>query len=390
MRPFELVDLLYEDFVASLNGPLADAARGLAVTLRLAPERGIPWSGIFSHEVTLAAPALIAEGFPGLPGSCVEAAVSAHMLAVLEAFGTDRIADRQVSGSNELLALLEAMRIARNQALSCVTATAEEQVVSFEHADRTTRAAIAEEGAILRSGHEVVFDEYERVSFGKQAVGFPASFALAFGARAATPRLRTLSGLLGGVWLGLQMADDVVDREDDAARGGAGLLRLAGATWRSKGLPFAARCSGRGSSPRCWRGHVVISGPRSAERGRSAPIASRSGRARAKRTSRGSSTPSAPRRATWGEASRSEHGRRRCFRDVARIAASALGVSYELLPTRVIEGPGGDLVVATSGPLGDEEKARLASERRAGTGLDYETLVAREPLFWTCPRLRRP
>jgi hypothetical protein len=232
VRPFELVDFLYEDFVQSLSGALAESARALPVTLRLAPERGIPWSRVFSHEVTLAAPALVAEGFPGVTPSQVEAAVSAHMLAVLEAFGTDRIEDRQVPASSELLAVLDAMRSARNAALTRIAATPGEQVVTYERADHTTRDAIAEEGTILRAGRgawTVSFEDYERVSFGKQAVGFPASFALAFGMDPTTSRLRSLSGLLGGVWLGLQMADDVVDWEDDAARGGAWAVVLSGA-----------------------------------------------------------------------------------------------------------------------------------------------------------------
>jgi hypothetical protein len=236
VRPFELVDFLYEDFVRSLSGSLSEAARALAVTLRLAPERGIPWSRVFSHEVTLAAPALVAEGFAGVTPSQVEAAVFAHMLAVLEAFGTDRIEDLQVPASSELLALLAAMRDGRDAALARISATPEEQVVTYEHADRTTRQAIGEEARILRLGegddnrrpNGVPFETYERVSFGKQAVGFPASFALAFVVDPSTSRLRALSGLLRGVWLGLQMADDVVDWEGDAARGGAWATALAG------------------------------------------------------------------------------------------------------------------------------------------------------------------
>src|SRR5580698_3234358 len=155
MQPLELVDHLYEDFCRSL-GTLADSAHALAFTLKLAPERRIPWSRVFSHEVTLAAPWLITEAVPGIDESKVEAAVCAHMLAVLEAFGTDRVADRQVVASPELLALLAAMRDARDAALLRVGGGE-----AFGEADRRTRTSIAREAEILRLGHAVSFAEYE-------------------------------------------------------------------------------------------------------------------------------------------------------------------------------------------------------------------------------------
>jgi len=223
VRPFELIDPLYDAFVRSLTGSLSEGARALAVTLRLAPERGIPWSLVFSHEVTLGAPALVAEALPGIERTRVEAAVSAHMLAVIEAFGTDRVADHQVPASPDLDALLQAIREARDASLVRVGRPA-----SYEEADRTTRDAIAREAEILSVRREVGFDEYETVSLGKQAVGFPASLALASAAGADVARLRTLSDVLAGVWLGLQLADDVNDWEDDAARTGAWAIVLSG------------------------------------------------------------------------------------------------------------------------------------------------------------------
>jgi hypothetical protein len=229
VRHFELIDGLYEDFIHSLSAPLSESARALAVTLRLAPERGIPWSKVFSHQVTLAAPALVAEGFPSVDGAQVRAAVVAHMFAVLDAFGTDRIADRQVAASAELLELLRALRNKRDAAILRVPTIPGDETVTYAHADRTTRTAIEREAAILSLGRPVSFEEYEAVSLGKQAVGLPASLALGFAGGADVSRLRTLSALLGGVWLGLQMVDDVIDWEDDAARGGAWAVVLAGA-----------------------------------------------------------------------------------------------------------------------------------------------------------------
>jgi hypothetical protein len=239
VRNFELIDDLYEDFTRSLSAPLSESARALAVTLRLAPERGIPWSQVFSHEVTLAAPALVAEGLENVGAAQVEAAVQAHMLAVLEAFGTDRIADRQVAPSAELLELLHAMREARDAAILRVPVTDGDETVTYAHADPTTRRAIDREESILSSGRGISFQEYEAVSLGKQAVGLPASLALGFADGCDVPRLRTLLALLGGVWLGLQMLDDVVDWEDDAARSGAWAVALSGA--ERSGDPAAVR-----------------------------------------------------------------------------------------------------------------------------------------------------
>lgn len=229
MRPFELIDPLYDDFVRSLSGSLAESARALAVTLRLAPERGIPWSLVFSHEVTLGAPALLADGFTGVARPTVEAAVSAHMLAVIEAFGTDRISDRQVPESPALVALLAAMRDARDAALARACGGRQRAVSAYADADRTTRQAIAREAALLSAAKPVTFEEYESVSLGKQAVGFPASVALAQDVNADARTQEALVEILTGVWLGLQMADDVNDWEDDAARIGAWAVVLAGA-----------------------------------------------------------------------------------------------------------------------------------------------------------------
>ena len=58
----ELVDEMYEAFVDGLGEPLAEHARDLPRALRLAPRPNCPWSEVFSHEVTLGAPALFAEG----------------------------------------------------------------------------------------------------------------------------------------------------------------------------------------------------------------------------------------------------------------------------------------------------------------------------------------
>ena len=96
MNPLELVDDLYEEFASGLGGDLAAHARDLPRALRLAPIADAPWSRVFAHEITLAAPALFADAFPGLALLTVRAAVRAHMLSVIDAFGTDRVEDGQV------------------------------------------------------------------------------------------------------------------------------------------------------------------------------------------------------------------------------------------------------------------------------------------------------
>ena len=61
MNIHELVDDLYEAFADRIGEPLSDSARDLPRALRLAPQP-CRWSRVFSHEVTLGAPALFAEG----------------------------------------------------------------------------------------------------------------------------------------------------------------------------------------------------------------------------------------------------------------------------------------------------------------------------------------
>jgi len=230
MNHLELVDELYEVFVDTLYGPLVDAARGLAVTLRLAPSPKVPWSRVFGHEVTLAAPALIAEAMPHVAESVRRDAIFAHMLAVIEAFGTDRVEDGQVQATPELMSLLGQARRARDRAISRVCPGVADPALDFGMADHKTAYAISAEHDVLRRGTAVTFETYERISLGKQSVGFPASIALAHAAGWGEARRSTLFRALASVWLGLQMHDDVVDWEDDYSRGGAWALSLARGT----------------------------------------------------------------------------------------------------------------------------------------------------------------
>jgi hypothetical protein len=220
MNPLDIVDELYAAFVDTLHGPLVQCARDLALTLGLVSARGVPWSRVFSHPITLAAPALLSDAMPNVGTRVMRDAILAHMLAVIEAFGTDRVEDGQIHATPDLMALLGQIRRARDRAVHRVAPGVRDAAIDFAAADQRTLYAIACEHGLLRQGSGVSFVTYEMVSLGKQAVGFPATLALAHAAGWDERRRITLRRALASVWLGLQMNDDVVDWEDDFARGG--------------------------------------------------------------------------------------------------------------------------------------------------------------------------
>jgi hypothetical protein len=230
MGDLDLVDRLYDAFVATLNGQNAVEARRLAHTLKLAPSRDIPWSRVFGHNVTLGAPALVAEGMPELPAETVRFAVLAHMLAVIEAFAVDRIEDEKIEGTPQLEEMLVELRHRRDAALRSVCGSELALSHGYSHEDKTMRHAIASERRLFSAGGSATMRTYELMSLGKHAVGFPAPMALAWAANWNTRQRRVLRRLMSSVWLGLQMHDDVVDWEDDMERGGAWAVALMRAT----------------------------------------------------------------------------------------------------------------------------------------------------------------
>jgi hypothetical protein len=210
------VDALYAGFVGALPDGLRDLAFRLPHELGLAPAPGLSWSKVFAHRVTLEAPAMLAEAFPRVEPGIVRLAVLGQILSVIEAFGFDRVADGQVQPTSELLALLEHFRAARDRALEGVHPGA----ARLGHlADQETRVAIQQEHTLLGHVEAVSFDEYRRVSSGKQAVGLPASVALAQAAGATASQIEETTRALRCVWLGLQFEDDVADWEDDWRQG---------------------------------------------------------------------------------------------------------------------------------------------------------------------------
>jgi hypothetical protein len=217
------IDEGWASLVPQLPAEHRDDARELPALLDLAP-RGTPWSEVFGHLVTLAAPALVAEALPAASEETMQSAVLAHLLGVIEAFGTDRIADGQLASVGKLPRLLDALREARDGVLEGL---APGGAAEGRAADETAAAAIAEEHAWLARGAPATLADYERVSLGKQAPGFPATELLGRHTGASLRVRRALRGALVGVWMGLQAHDDVVDWEDDFARGGAWVVALA-------------------------------------------------------------------------------------------------------------------------------------------------------------------
>ncbi|HEX6272221.1 MAG TPA: hypothetical protein VFZ53_04255 [Polyangiaceae bacterium] len=219
------IDALYGGFVNTLPEDLRELAVDLPFVLGLAPAKGIPWSEVFTHPVTLGAPALIAEAFPRIGPDIVRNAQLGHALSVIEAFGTDRALDGQIQPSPQLFALLEHFRTARCEVLEQVWPGCAREA---READRTMRIAIHEEHTLLSQIGPATFDEYRRISLGKQSVGFTASVALARAAGATASQVEEVRRALSGVWLGLQFEDDAADWEDDWRRGhGAWAVSLA-------------------------------------------------------------------------------------------------------------------------------------------------------------------
>jgi hypothetical protein len=220
-----ITDRLYASLCNNLPESLRAVAFELPFRLKLAPAPDVPWSRVFKHELTLGAPEVLWAATPGFDAALLEAAVLAHMLAVIEAFGTDRVEDGQVAADADLLAVLEQLRSARDRAFHALGGDVAVDLV--QRAGRTTLCAIARERTLLAAAAPVGFDVYRSVSAEKQAIGLAASLAFGIASGLSSQRLDLIGELLLGVCLGLQHYDDVLDWEDDAERGGAWAIRLS-------------------------------------------------------------------------------------------------------------------------------------------------------------------
>ncbi len=221
---YRIVDELYDGFCQRAPIGLRTPLQRLAHTLGLVPSTDVGWSEVFNHEVTLAAPLVLSDAMPNVEQGIVRDATLAHLLAVIEAFGTDRIEDSQVEGTATLRGALGQVRAERDEALSRVAGGAGGP---YAEAEAETLAAIRLEREVLSSQSSVSIAEYERVSTGKQAVGMPAALALARVAGWAPNRIAMLDRTLLAIWFALQAHDDVADWQQDAERGGAWAIALA-------------------------------------------------------------------------------------------------------------------------------------------------------------------
>jgi hypothetical protein len=156
-----------------------------------------------------------------LPPDVVRDAVLAHALAVLDAFGTDRVEDQQVPGSPELLAVLGRARRQRDRAIGRIFGGPPLPDCDFASVDARTTKALRREREVLLASLPVDLDTYERQSLEKQSAGIVASVALARVAGWDERLCRAVRSTLESVALGLQAYDDVVDWEDDLSRGGS-------------------------------------------------------------------------------------------------------------------------------------------------------------------------
>lgn len=220
------VDGLFAEFCSTFSGPLKEEARRLPFTLGFTRDPGAPWSHVFTHEVTLAAPVLVAAAMPQLPERALRDALFGHALAVIEAMGIDRIEDGQVKATPALRKVLEAARARRDKLLRAVLAGAP-MPLDPAAADRELLAATAQEREILIGRRRVSFEIYEAISERKQAPGMLACAALAVRAGLGPTKAAALRRALMGAAMGLQLYDDVVDWEEDAGTGRSWAVALS-------------------------------------------------------------------------------------------------------------------------------------------------------------------
>jgi hypothetical protein len=221
MNVHELVDDLYRAFADRLD---VDArSRGLEVSraLGLIADSAARWGRGFGDEVTLGAPALVAQALPGASGPRVRDAVLAHMLAVIDAFAVERIEGERLEASTKLLALLTQVRRERDRALARLLGGDLAQDVDYGGCDSTTVRALRRERQLLLAQRPADFETYRRVILAKQSVASIASVGLAHASGADARRCRAIRAMVQSAALALQVYDDVVDWEDDLQRGGA-------------------------------------------------------------------------------------------------------------------------------------------------------------------------
>lgn len=244
MKIHELVDDLYEAFADRIGPTLSASARDLPRVLRLAPSAR-SWSRVFAHEITLGAPALFAESMTGVPSALTRDAVLAHLLAVIDSYGTARIEDERIDASPHVFAVLSQARRERDRAMMRLFSRTPLADTDFRAADAITIRAVRRERSMLRSTYAVDLGLYEQTLLDKRCSGILASVALGRIAGIGARRCRAVRATLESISLGLQIYDDVVDWEADLQRGGAWAMCLMRGT-----TPCSGKHATRGASVR--------------------------------------------------------------------------------------------------------------------------------------------
>lgn len=220
------VDAVYEAFVQKLPRSNREIAERLSDVLGLAPA-GVAWSRVFAHEITFAAPSLVASGMPSLHASVVREAVLAHMLLVLEGMLREGLATGGVERSAGIERLLAQMSTARDQAASFMTVAVCAHESHFDLALNRFEQAIAVEQSVLEPLEPLDFGLYDRIVSAKQALLLPAPDALALRAGWSDARRHRLRQVLTLAGSAMRMYQDVVGWEEAQMRGGSWTLVLA-------------------------------------------------------------------------------------------------------------------------------------------------------------------
>jgi hypothetical protein len=204
--------------------------------------------------VTLGAPALVAETAIGVPAAFVRDAVLAHLLAVIESFGTARIEDERIDASPQVFAVLGHARFERDRAMARLFSRTPLSDTDSRAADAMTIRAVRHERSMIGSMYPVDFDVYERTLVDKRCSGVLASVALARIAGLGTRQCRAVRATLESIALSLEIYDDMIDWERDLTRGGSWATCLVRGAMAP---PYSGKHATRGAS---LRGEVQNSG----------------------------------------------------------------------------------------------------------------------------------
>jgi hypothetical protein len=225
MTIHKLVDDLYEAFASRIGPSLSAGARDLPRALRLARE-ALPWSQVFDDEVTLGAPALLAESMAGVPATVTHDAVLAHLLAVIDSFGIARIEDERIEASPRVFAVLGHARRERDLAMVRLFSRTPLADTDFRAADAMTIRALRRERSMLKSTYPANLDLYAETLLDQRCSWSLASVALARIAGFGQRRYRAVRAALESISVALQIHDHVADWETDVERGGSWVLCL--------------------------------------------------------------------------------------------------------------------------------------------------------------------